>query len=137
LAVHRELQSIDGELGRGTGTIKTSTDVINAIVKQRGTLVGLLFLFLLISQLLAHFNYSNIPALAAAGIGHALEGVHILAIWLLILFIGIVTVVSLILSGAIPMWAVLAPIFIPVFMKLNVNPATVSAAHGSATRPST
>ena len=115
--------------GRGAGTIKTSTDVINAIVKQWGTLVGLLFLFLLISQFLAYFNYSNIPALAAAGIGHALEGVHIPAIWLLILFIGIVTVVNLILSGAIPKWAIFAPIFIPVFLKLNVNPATVVAAY--------
>ncbi|MBV9917569.1 MAG: AbgT family transporter [Solirubrobacterales bacterium] len=115
--------------GRGAGTIKTSTDVINAIVKQWGTLVGLLFLFLLISQFLAYFNYSNIPALAAAGIGHALEGVHIPAVWLLILFIGIVTVVNLILSGAIPKWAIFAPIFIPVFLKLNVNPATVVAAY--------
>jgi aminobenzoyl-glutamate transport protein len=55
--------------------------------------------------------------------------VDIPAIWLLILFIGIVTVVNLILSGAIPKWAILAPILIPVFLKLSVNPATVIAAY--------
>lgn len=115
--------------GRGAGTIRTSTDVINAIVKQWGTLVGLLFLFLLISQFLAYFNYSNMPALAAVGIGHLLEHVHVAAIWLLILFILIVTIVNLVLSGAIPKWAILAPIFIPVFLKLNVAPATVLAAY--------
>ena len=115
--------------GRGAGTIRTSTDVINSIVKQWGTLVGLLFLFLLMAQFLAYFNYSNIPALAAQGIGHALEQVHIPAIWLLILFIGIVTVVNIVLSGAIAKWAILAPIFIPVFLTLHVDPAVVVAAY--------
>jgi aminobenzoyl-glutamate transport protein len=115
--------------GRGAGTIKTSTDVINAIVKQWGTLVGLLFLFLLISQFLAYFNYSNMPALAAVGIGHALEHVHVGAVWLLILFIIVVLILDVVLSGAIPKWAILAPIFIPVFLKLNVSPPTVLAAY--------
>ncbi len=95
--------------GRGAGTINTSTDVINKITKQWGTLVALLFLFLLIAQFLAYFSHSNIPALAAVGIGHALEHVHIPAVWLLILFIGIVTVVNLIMSGLIAKWALLAP----------------------------
>jgi aminobenzoyl-glutamate transport protein len=115
--------------GRGAGTIRTSTDVINAIVKQWGTLVGLLFLFLLISQFLAYFNYSNMPALAAVGIGHLLEHVRVGAVWLLILFILIATIVNLVLSGAIPKWAILAPIFIPVFLHLNVAPAAVLAAY--------
>jgi aminobenzoyl-glutamate transport protein len=51
---------------------------------------------------LAYFIYSNIPALAAVGIGHLLEHVRIGSIWLLILFILIVTIVNLVLSGAIP-----------------------------------
>jgi aminobenzoyl-glutamate transport protein len=115
--------------GRGAGTIKTSTDVINKITKQWGTLVALLFLFLLIAQFLAYFNYSNIPAVAAVGIGHALEHVHVPAIWLLILFILITLVIDLILTGAIAQWAIFAPIFIPVFLSLHVNPATVVAAY--------
>ncbi len=115
--------------GRGAGTIKSSTDVINKITKQWGTLVALLFLFLLIAQFLAYFNYSNIPAVSAVGIGHALEHVHIPAIWLLILFVGITLVIDLILTGAIAQWAIFAPIFIPVFLTLHVNPATVVAAY--------
>lgn len=115
--------------GRGAGTITNGTDVVNKITKQWGTLVALLFLFLLISQFLAYFNYSNIPAVAAVGIGHALEHVHIPAIWLLILFIGITLVVDVILPNAIPKWALFAPIFIPVFLSLKVNPATVVAAY--------
>lgn len=115
--------------GRGAGTIKNSTDVINKITKQWGTLVALLFLFLLIAQFLAYFNYSNIPAVTAVGIAHALEHVHIPAIWLLILFVGITLVIDLILTGAIAQWAIFAPIFIPVFLSLHVNPATVVAAY--------
>jgi aminobenzoyl-glutamate transport protein len=115
--------------GRGAGTITNGTDVVNKITKQWGTLVALLFLFLLISQFLAYFNYSNIPGVTAIGIGHALEHVHIPAIWLLILFVLITMVVDVILPNAIPKWALFAPIFIPVFLSLKVNPATVVAAY--------
>jgi aminobenzoyl-glutamate transport protein len=115
--------------GRGAGTIRTSSDVIDKITKQWGTLVSLLFLFLLIAQFLAYFSFSNIPSVAAVGIGHALERVHIPAVWLLLLFVIVVTIVNLIMSGAIAKWAILAPIFIPVFLTLKVSPATVMAAY--------
>lgn len=120
---------------RGAGTIKGSTAVINAITKQWATLAGLLLLFLLIATFLAYFNYSHIPAVLAVKLGDLVEHANIGAIWLLILFIVVTAIIDLILTGAIGQWAIFAPIFIPLFLRLNVSPATVLAAYRTADSP--
>ena len=38
-------------------------------------------------------------------------------------------VVDIIITGAIPKWAILVPIFVPLLMKLNVAPEAVLAAY--------
>jgi aminobenzoyl-glutamate transport protein len=119
----------------GAGTIRGSTAVINAITKQWATLASLLFLFLLIAQFLAYFNYSNIPAVLAVKLGDLVEHANIGPVWLLILFMLVTAIIDLILSGAIAQWAIFAPIFIPLFIRLNVSPATVLAAYRVADSP--
>ena len=51
------------------------------------------------------------------------------AVWLLIGFIIVTMVVDLIMPAAIAKWAMLAPIFIPLFERLDVAPQTVLAAY--------
>src|SRR5262249_45135534 len=51
------------------------------------------------------------------------------AVWLLIGVILITFVVDLIIPQAIAKWALLAPIFIPLFIRLGVAPQTVLAAY--------
>ena len=48
--------------GRGAGTIKTSDEVLASITKSWAGLASLLFLFLLIAQFIAYFNFSNMAA---------------------------------------------------------------------------
>jgi aminobenzoyl-glutamate transport protein len=115
--------------GRGAGTIRTSTEAIDAITKSWAGLAGLLLLFLLIAQFIAYFNYSKMPQVAAVKLGDLIESVDIGAGWLLLMAIGITLVVGIILPQAIAKWALLAPIFIPVFLRLGVDPEAVLAAY--------
>ena len=115
--------------GAGAGTIKNSNDVIAAISKTFGTLGGLVLMFLMISQFLAYFNYSNLPQVIAVALAELLERAAIPALPLLILFILVIVLLDFILPGVIPKWAIFAPIFIPIFIRLGVNPETVLAAY--------
>jgi aminobenzoyl-glutamate transport protein len=115
--------------GRGAGTIKTKEEVIGTITKSWAGLAGLLFLFLLIAQFIAYFNFSNMAEVAAVKLGDVLERVNIGTVWLLIGVIIITAIVNLIIPQAIAKWALLAPIFIPLFARLNVAPQTVLAAY--------
>jgi aminobenzoyl-glutamate transport protein len=58
-----------------------------------------------------------------------LERINIGAVWLLIGVIVITAIVNIIIPQAIAKWALLAPIFIPLFIRLNVAPQTVLAAY--------
>ena len=115
--------------GIGANTLRGSTNVINAIVKTYSGLGGLIFLMLLIAQFIAYFNFSNISQLAATGLADILESANIGVLPLLIGFILLVAIIDLIMPGVIPKWAILAPIFIPLFYRLGVAPQTVIAAY--------
>jgi aminobenzoyl-glutamate transport protein len=115
--------------GIGAKTITSSTDVINAIVKTFSGLSGLIFLLLLISQFIAFFNFSNMPTVAAVKLADLLESWDIGALWLLIGFIFVILILDLIIPGALPKWAIFAPIFVPLFLQLGVAPQTVLAAY--------
>jgi aminobenzoyl-glutamate transport protein len=115
--------------GRGAGTIRTKEEVIATITKSWAGLAGLLFLFLLIAQFIAYFNFSNMAEVAAVKLGDVLERINIGAVWLLIGVIIISWIVNLIIPQAIAKWALLAPIFIPLFARLNIAPQTVLAAY--------
>ena len=115
--------------GRGAGTMKTSTDVINAVTKSWAGLAGLLLLFLLIAQFIAYFNYSKMPQVAAVWLGDRIENSSVGGVWLLLAAIGITLVVGIIIPQAIAKWALLAPIFIPLFLRLGIGPAAVLAAY--------
>ena len=115
--------------GRGAGTIRTGTQAIDAITKSWAGLAGLLLLFLLIAQFIAYFNYTKMPQVAAVKLGDLIENVNVPTVVLLLVAIVIVWVVGVIMPQAIAKWALLAPIFIPVFVRLGVDPAAVLAAY--------
>ena len=65
----------------------------------------------------------------AVNMADALRDSNIGPLWLLIGFILVVAIVDLLITGAIAKWAIFAPIFVPLLMKLGVAPEAVLAAY--------
>ena len=53
--------------------MKGSAEVLGSITKSWAGLASLLFLFLLIAQFIAYFNFSNMAQVAAVKLGDLLE----------------------------------------------------------------
>jgi len=115
--------------GIGSRTMKSVNDVIGAMEKAIQSLGPLIFLLFIISQFIAFFSYSNIATLAAVKVGGLLEHAGLGAIPLLIGFVVVVAVLDLIMTGAIPKWAIFAPVFVPLLMQLQMRPEAVLAAY--------
>jgi aminobenzoyl-glutamate transport protein len=115
--------------GFGARTFRTSVDVIAGIEKAFAGLASLVFLLLLISQFIAYFNYSNLPTVVAVKMADFLENADVGALPLLIGFILVIVLLDIIIPGSLPKWAIFAPIFIPLFIRLDVAPQTVLAAY--------
>ncbi len=115
--------------GIGAQTIKSSTDVINGVVKTFASLSGLIFMLLVISQFIAYFNFTNMPRVIAGGMAHLLERADVNEVLLLVGFILVIALLDIIMPGSLPKWAIFAPIFVPLFINLGVAPQTVLAAY--------
>jgi len=102
--------------------------VINAITKTWASLAGLLFMLFLISQFIAYFNYSNMPTVLSVAMADVLERADIGPVWLLVGFVIVIALLDIIIPG-LPKWAIFAPVFIPLFMRLGVAPQTLLAAY--------
>jgi aminobenzoyl-glutamate transport protein len=115
--------------GKGAKTMNNLTDIIKAIEKALSGLGGLIFLFLIISQFVAYFNFSNMGTILALKMSDALRAANIGPFWLLIGFIVVVLIIDFLITGAIAKWAIFAPIFVPLLVKLGVDPEAVLAAY--------
>ena len=121
--------------GIGAKTMKSLTDIIKAMEKALSSLGSLLLLLFVISQFVAYFNYSNIGTIMAMKMADLLKTANIGPLWLLIGFIVVVAIIDLLITGAIAKWAIFAPIFVPLLMKLGVHPEAVLAAYRVADSP--
>jgi aminobenzoyl-glutamate transport protein len=121
--------------GLGAGTLKNSAEVIKAIEKSMSGLGSLIFLFFILSQFVAYFNYSNLGTIMAMRMADVLKNANIGPLPLVLGFIGVVLFIDLFITGAIAKWAIFAPIFVPVLLKLGVAPQAVLAAYRVADSP--
>lgn len=121
--------------GIGAGTLSSLTDVIKAIEKAITGMGGTIFLFFVLSQFVAYFTYTNIGTVMALKMSSALTAANIGVLPLLIGFIVVVAIIDLLLTGAIAKWAIFAPVFVPLLMKLGVAPEAVLAAYRVADSP--
>jgi aminobenzoyl-glutamate transport protein len=121
--------------GIGAKTIKTVPDGIDAVTKTFSDLGGLLFLFFVISQFVAYFNYSNMGTILAVKLANVLKDANLGSVLLLLGFILIGFFLCFPLPNILPKWAIMAPVFVPLFMKLGIGPEAVLAAYRVSDSP--
>ena len=115
--------------GKGAGTMTSSVEAINGVVKTYSGLAGLIFLLLIIAQFIAFFNYTNIATVLAVNLADWLEAAGLGAVPLIVGFVLVTALLDIIIPGVIPKWAIFAPIFIPLFLRLDIAPQLVLAAY--------
>jgi aminobenzoyl-glutamate transport protein len=121
--------------GIAATTIRTSADAIVAITKTISSLGELLFLFFVISQFVAYFNFSNIGTILAVHLADTLKTANLSNVTLLLAFLVIGFLASFLIPNILPKWAIMAPVFVPLFLKLEVPPDVVLAAYRVSDSP--
>ncbi len=115
--------------GRGAGTIANVTAAIGLVVKTWSNLAGMIFLLFVIANFIAFFNYTNLATVLAVNLAEFLQTTTLGATSYIIMFVIVVAVIDIILTGALAKWAILAPVFVPLFMRLGGDPNLVLAAY--------
>ncbi len=115
--------------GYRVGTFKSHRDVIQGMSKSMGTMAYYIVLAFFIAQFIAAFNQSNLGVLLALeGAAWLREaGLHakVTIVGLIFLTAGI----NILIGSASAKWALLAPVFVPMFMQLGISPDLTQAAY--------
>jgi aminobenzoyl-glutamate transport protein len=115
--------------GRGAGTIANVTAAIGLVVKTWSNLAGMIFLLFVIANFIAFFNFTNLATVLAVNLADFLQTTALGASAYIVLFVLVVAIIDIILTGALAKWAILAPVFVPLFMRLGGDPNLVLAAY--------
>lgn len=121
--------------GYGARTLNSAQACIDAITRTISDLGELLFLFFVISQFVAQFNFSNMGTVLAVKLANLLKEANMGDFALLLGFIVVGLLLSIPVPNIIPKWAIMAPIFVPLFVKLGIGPEVVLAAYRVSDSP--
>jgi aminobenzoyl-glutamate transport protein len=115
--------------GVGAGTVKNDADVIKGMSQQMSTMGGYLVLVFFAAQFVAFFNWTNLGLIFAVRGAEFLRGAGLHEIPLLLAFILLAAVINLAMGSASAKWAVMAPVFVPMFALLGYSPELTQAAY--------
>jgi len=108
--------------GFTTGAYKNDGDVISGMASSMKTLATYLVLVFFAAQFVAYFKWSNLGIIMAVKGAGLLMSADIGLIPLMILFILLSATINMLMGSASAKWAILAPIFIPMFMIMGYSP---------------
>lgn len=115
--------------GIGAKTFKNDTDVMKGMGKSIESLGVYMVLVFFAAQFVAYFNWTNIGLIVAIEGAEFLKSSGLGAVPLMISFIIVSGFINLFMGSASAKWAIMAPVFIPMFMLLGYSPEFVQAAY--------
>lgn len=108
--------------GFAAGKYKNDGDVVDGMSKSMKSLGTYLVLVFFAAQFVAYFKWSNLGMIVAVEGASVLMSLDIGLIPLMILFIFLSASINMVMGSASAKWAILAPIFIPMFMIMGYSP---------------
>ena len=108
--------------GLASGTFKGTAGITKAMNKQMAGMASFVSFTFFAGQFQALFNWTKLGTMLAIVGADALEALGLVGIPMFVLFILLTTVINMFMSSGSAKWAILAPIFVPMFMLLGYHP---------------
>lgn len=115
--------------GIGAKTIKNSNDVVSHMTESMKSFAGFIVLCFFAAQFVEFFAYTNLGLLLAVKGAGFLKTSGFVGLPLIITFILFVSMINFLIGSSSAKWALLAPIFVPMFMDVGFSPAYTQAAY--------
>ena len=115
--------------GLKSGSIKSDRDVSKMMGETMSSLGGFIALVFIMSQFVAFFTWSNIGIVVAIKGAGVLKAIGFTGLPLLFTFIVVTAVLNLFMGSASAKWAIMAPVFVPMFMLMGYSPELAQNAY--------
>jgi aminobenzoyl-glutamate transport protein len=111
------------------GKFKSDADVMKGMANSMKSLATYIVLVFFAAQFVAYFKESNLGIYVAVKGAEALIAADLNVYVLMILFIIFAASINMLMGSASAKWAIMAPVFIPMFMLLGYSPELSQAVY--------
>ncbi|KAB3531833.1 AbgT family transporter [Alkaliphilus serpentinus] len=115
--------------GIAAKTITSDKDLAGFMGKAMSSMGGYLVLAFVAAQFVSYFAWSNLGTILAVKGADFLQATNMTGLPMLIGFIFVAGFINLFIGSASAKWAIMAPIFIPMFMRLGYTPEFTQLAY--------
>lgn len=115
--------------GKTTGKFKDSNDLVDSMTKSMQSMGGFLVLAFFAAQFVSYFAYTNLGTILSVKGAEFLESIGLRGIPLILLFIVLSAFINLFIGSASAKWAIMAPIFVPMFFEMGLTPELTQMAY--------
>lgn len=115
--------------GIGAGTIKNDKDVVSMMNESIAGLASFMVLIFFAAQFTTAFTYSNLGMILSVKGAQFFEHIGFVGVPLIIAFIIMTALLNLFIAIDSAKWAMMAPIFVPMFMQLGLSPEFTQMAY--------
>lgn len=115
--------------GKTVGKIKNTNDLVDSMTDAMKSMGGYLVLAFFAAQFVSYFGKSNLGTILSVKGAEFLEGIGFTGLPLIIGFIFVSAFLNLFMGSASAKWAIMAPIFVPMMMRLGLSPELTQAAY--------
>jgi aminobenzoyl-glutamate transport protein len=113
--------------GMGAGTVKSDKDVASMTGDSMGSMGLYIVLAFVAAQFVSYFAWSNLGTIIAVSGAAYLKSVGLAGAPLLVTFVAFAATLNLLITSASAKWAILAPVFVPMFVLLGFTPEATQA----------
>jgi aminobenzoyl-glutamate transport protein len=114
--------------GRTAGTIEKMDDIPKFMAEAMKDMAGYIVLIFAAAQFIAYFNWSNLGTWLAVNSADFFTSIDMTGLPLILGFSVLAALLNMIIFSGSAQWALMAPVFIPMFMLLDYHPAFIQAA---------
>jgi aminobenzoyl-glutamate transport protein len=115
--------------GIATGTVRSDRDVAKMMGETMSGMGGYIVLAFFAAQFIAYFKYSGLGEMLAITGGQLLVRAQLPPSLLMVSFVGVVIVGNLFIGSMSAKYAFFAPVFIPMFMQVQISPELTQVAY--------
>jgi aminobenzoyl-glutamate transport protein len=110
------------------GTIRSDKDFMKHIINSMRPLLNYIVLVFFAAQFVYFFKYSRLGIILAIHGAEFLRDIGLTGILLIVAFVLLSGFINLFMGSASAKWAIMAPVFVPMFMLLGYHPALTQVA---------
>ncbi len=115
--------------GLVVGTVKKDKDVVRMISSSLGDMGGYILIVFVSAQFIYLFSESNLGVIMAIKGADNLKNIGFTGFPLILVYILLVAFINIFIGSASAKWAILSPVFIPMFLLLGYDAALTQQAY--------